>query len=117
MDIEFKAPTEEGVSIALTSGHTAFVSYDGTAIDKKFHREAIALGCYPSTMDKPEDLKSHDFNRAEAIGSAMEAMIKNADASDFTGNGSPDLRKLTARVGFKVAREEADSIWAEVSKG
>ena len=51
------------------------------------------------------------------IGEALQAAMKAGKPDDFKADGTPDLNALAKRVGFKVSREEADTVWAEVSKG
>lgn len=115
--MKFRSPTPEPVSVGLTSGHTAVVPPEGVELDEMFHREAIAKGCLPGTMsDVVATIQKPAFDRALVIGEALDAMIVSANPEDFTAAGKPDLNRLAAKVGFKVTRDEADAVWAEVSK-
>lgn len=114
--MNFRSHTGEDFPIALTSGHTCVVSVAGNPIDEMFWKEAVALGCLPADS-KAKSTAEPEFDRDLVIGTAIEEMITDADPDDFLGDGRPDLRKLNARLGFKVEREEADRIFAEVSKG
>lgn len=114
--MKFHSPTDEPVHIALTSGHTAVVGPQDTELDKIFHKEAIARGCLPEGTVSEEAPKNTGFDRKKVLTDAMNAMLEGADEGDFKADGTPNLNKLSERVGFKVSREEADAAWAEVSK-
>lgn len=116
--MKFRSPSEESVSVGLTSGHMAVVTAEGVELDAIFHREAIALGCIPEGVAAaPAGSNTKEFDRALVIGEALQAAITGGKPEDFKADGTPDLNALAKRVGFKVGREEADAIWAEVSKG
>jgi hypothetical protein len=115
--MKFHAPGDEPISVNLTSGHTFVVTPEGIETPQMFHREAIAKGCMPETVaQQPAKPAKSQFDRALVIGEAIEAMIAGKNPEDFTGTGKPDLRRLCAKTGFQVSREEADAVWAEVSK-
>ncbi len=115
--MKFRSTTGEDVFMSLTTGHTAIVGVELTELDKMFHKEAIARGCLPEGVaeDQAPDT-SGAFNRKEVIVNAINEMLDGGDEDDFTSTGKPDLRKLNAKVGFQVARNEADAIWEEISK-
>ena len=117
--MKFRAPSDEPVAVNLTSGHTFVVSPEGIEVPQMFHREAIAKGCIPVTSepDAVATLAKPQFDRALVIGEAIEAMIATKNPDDFNASGKPDLRRLCAKVGFQVTREEAGAVWAEVSQG
>lgn len=114
--MRFKSPTDKPVMLALLTGHTAVVGPEYADLDARFHREAIANGCLPAGVGIEEAEASPGFNRATAIKDAMEAMLNGSEEGDFTGDGKPDVRKLSARVGFTVERSERDALWAEFAK-
>ena len=116
--MNFRSPTDDSVSVALTTGHMAVVTPEGVDLDPVFHREAIALGCIPEgTSNTASVLEAKAFDRALVIGEALQAAMQAGKPDDFKADGTPDLNALAKRVGFKVSREEADTVWAEVSKG
>lgn len=43
-------------------------------------------------------------------------MIASGDKAAFTGDGKPSLVHLKAKTGFPVPREEADAVFAELTK-
>ena len=105
--------------IGLTSGHTLVIAADdeGTDVSKMFLREALARGAVPpGEQIDPDPAADTGFDRADVIRNALDDMLDGGAEDDFTADGRPNLRKLSARVGFQVARDEADKIWAEVSK-
>jgi hypothetical protein len=110
--MKFRSPTDQPVHLSLTSGHVAQVGAELTEIDPRFHREAIANGCIPEGVaDEKEQERTGNFNRAAEINKAIEAMLDGTDKNDFTGDGKPDTRALSKRVGFTVSREERDEAW------
>jgi hypothetical protein len=115
--MQFKAPGDKPVHIALVTGHTAVIDVEFGELDARFHREAIAHGCIPfgTAVEEPA-AKGATFDRRQVIIDAINAMLDGAAEGDFTGDGKPDLRKLSARVGFGVDRSERDSLFAEVTK-
>ena len=116
--MKFRSPTDENVSVGMTTGHMAVITPEGVELDAIFHREAVALGCIPEGTSAPASaLEAKAFDRALVIGEALQAAVDNGKPEDFKTDGTPDLNALSKRVGFKVGREEADAIWAEVSKG
>lgn len=114
MTKRFCSPTETPLHIALTSGHTAVVTPDGTDLDTMFHREAIARGALLTEGATAED-RTQVFNRQIVLRDTIQAMIVGKNKDDFTGDGKPNLVKLKAKTGFQVSREEADAVFAELS--
>ena len=115
--MRFKAPGNEPVFLSLTSGNTAVVGVDYTELEPMFHREAIAAGCLPFGVEAPAPVVAEPtFDRKKVITDAINAMLDGAEEGDFTGDGKPDVKKLSARVGFTVDRKERDALFAEVTK-
>lgn len=113
--MKFRSPTDQPLYVALTTGHTCVISPDGDEIDQMFHREAISRGAVPASVTDEKTPEGSGFDRKQVITDAMNAMLDSGAEDEFTNDGKPDLRKLSGRTGFKVARDEADAIWAEVS--
>lgn len=114
--MKFRSTTGYDVHLALTSGHTAVVTVEGNELDARFHKEAIAKGCLPQGVSEDAPVESQAFNRKDVIRKAIQDMLDGANEGDFTAAGKPDLRKLNARVGFTVPRDEADALFEEVSE-
>jgi len=114
MTKRFRSPSDTPLHVALTSGHTVVIPPEGIELDPMFHREAIARGAVLAEGATAED-QTQVFSRQLAIREAIAAMIAGKDKDDFTGDGKPNLVKLKAKTGFQVSREEADSVFAELS--
>jgi hypothetical protein len=115
--MQFKAPGDKPVHIALVTGHTALVGTEFGELDARFHREAIAQGCIPfGTAAEEPAAKGATFDRRQVILDAINAMLDGSDENDFTADGKPNVAKLSARVGFNVDRSERDALWAEAAK-
>lgn len=112
--MKFRSDSDQPVHIALVTGHTAIVTPEGNELDAVFHKEAIARGCIPEGIGQAPTTGA-EKTRKGVIVDALQAMLDGAAEDDFRADGKPDLRKLNARVGFSVAREEADAIFAEVT--
>lgn len=110
------APTEEAVSIGLTSGHMLVIERTGTDVPPMFRREAVARGCLTSPDEIVAPEGEANFDRKKVIGDAIRAMLDGDNEGDFKNDGTPNLNALQKRVGFAVQREEADAIFAEVSQ-
>ncbi len=110
------APTEEAVSIGLTSGHMLVIEHTGTETPMMFRREAISRGCVSSLEELEQVDAEKDFDRKKVIADAIKAMLDGDNEGDFKQDGTPNLKSLQTRVGFQVQREEADAIFKEVSE-
>jgi hypothetical protein len=115
--MRFKSPDGKNVHIALVTGHTAVVGADYAELDPRFHREAIARGCIPfGTAEEEPAAEGASFDRRQVILDAINAMLDGAEDGDFTGDGKPDVRRLSAKCGFTIDRSERDALWAEIAK-
>lgn len=116
--MKFKAPTDEAIHVALTNGHTCVIppedegNPDGVEIHAMFHREAIARGAIPAGVSLTPAVADNTPTRTAVITQALQQMLDGNEESDFKKDGTPDLNSLSRHVGFKVAREECDAIWA-----
>lgn len=113
--MKFRSTTGTDVHLSLTSGHSAVVTADGSELDQRFHREAIANGCLPDGIEESNEGHKPDFDRKQIISDALHAMLAGSDPEDFTKQGKPSMSKVNARVGFNVDRSEVDAIWEELS--
>jgi hypothetical protein len=110
---------EADCHIGLTSGHTMVVPHDkkGTEVIARFRAAAIAAGCLPVGMEPDEETEPTGFDRKRVIKQAIEKMLASDEDGLFTGDGKPNVLKLSARVGFTVDRSEANRVWDEMQKG
>jgi hypothetical protein len=107
---------EEPIHVALVTGHTAVITVEGTELDKMFHQEAMQRGAMLEGGVGSDDITVQARNRAITIKDALQAMRDGAAPADFTTAGKPDLRKLIAKLGFQVTRDEVDAYWEELSE-
>lgn len=114
--MKFRSPTDEPLHISLTSGHTAVVTVEGNELEPMFRREAIARGALTGEDVAPILGDGAPFDRKQVIADAINAMMDGDNEEDFNADGKPALRRLSARAGFQVEREEADSIFEELTK-
>jgi hypothetical protein len=113
--MKFRAPTDEPVHLALTTGHTCIITAEGIDIDPRFHRAAIAANCIPVGIEVPQEPPSdQSLDRAKALADGIRQMLDSDDDGMFTANGRPNATKLASIVGFKPDREEVDAAWAVV---
>lgn len=113
--MKFKSPSDEPLHIALTSGHSIVIEPEGTEVPALFQKEAVARGAFPVGIEEAAPLEGQTFDRAQTIKDAINQMLDGDEEENFTNDGKPDLRKLRAIVGFTVARDEADKLFAEVT--
>ncbi|MEK7425736.1 MAG: hypothetical protein AAB131_18075 [Actinomycetota bacterium] len=115
--MKFRSPTEQPIYMALTSGHTFVVGPESIEVPKLFHRQAVMEGCLPEGMDSlPKEDDTALATKQSLIEEAMRKMVAEANTDDFTNDGKPDTRKLSARVGFTVLKEERDAAWEVVGE-
>jgi hypothetical protein len=114
--MKFFSPTDEPIHVSLTSGHTAVVTAEGTELTEMFQREAVARGAILKDGDAAGDLRAQQLTRTLTIREALIAARDGNSQDAFKQDGTPDLRKLIGKLGFPVAREEADALWAEITK-
>jgi hypothetical protein len=120
-EMKFRSPTGTDIHVALTSGQTANVTTEGVELDPIFHREAIVRGCVPGTLADADQAALDGtpadpaFNRKETIAKALQAMLDGTNAEDFKQDGTPNLNRVSKRVGFQANRDEVAEVWAEIS--
>lgn len=114
--MKWYSPSGEEVHLALTSGHTAVIGAEPAEILDLFHREAAAAGCLPEGVKPETKGGAPAFNRRDVISTALQTMLDGGEEGDFKADGTPDLKRVQAKVGFKATREEVDSVWAELTK-
>jgi hypothetical protein len=114
--MKFRSPTAAAIYLALTSGHTHVIGPELAEVPQRFHRMAVAEGAIPEGMDSlPAGDDDGPPDKQALIKTAIEAMVAEADAGDFTADGKPHLSKLSAKAGFTVSRQERDEAWDALS--
>ena len=112
--MKFRSTSDQPLHVALTSGHTALITPEGTDVDAMFLREAVARGAVPMDADVSASTQTQMLSRQLSIKEALNTMLNGADKDDFTADGKPNLVRLKAKAGFAVTREEADTVFAEL---
>lgn len=112
--MKFRSPSDQPIHIALTTGHTAVITPEGVELDPMFHKEASARGAV--AFDDGSTATAPPVDRKASIAAALTGMLDGKDEDDFTADGKPNLNRLKAKVGFAVTREEADAVFAELTK-
>lgn len=112
--MKFRSPSDQPIHIALTTGHTAVITPEGVQLDPMFHKEASARGAV--AFDDSSITSAQPVDRKAAIAAALTAMLDGKAEDDFIADGKPNLHRLKAKVGFAVIREEADAVFAELTK-
>lgn len=113
--MKFFSPTDEKVHIALTTGHTAVITADGSELDKRFHKEAIARGCLPEGVEADKPAENTSFDRKAIIEKTLQSMVDGSDEKDFKADGTPNLKQVSTKAGFMVDRTEVEAIWSEMT--
>lgn len=113
--MKFRSTTGEPIHIALTSGRTALIGIEPTELEKEFHKEAIARGALPEGVEEDAPAVNTGFNRKQAIIDVLNAMADGDTEGDFNQDGTPALKRVNAKLGFTVSREEVHAAWAEVT--
>lgn len=121
--MKFRAPKNkpDGVYLALTSSHTFVIpaataeAPHGVDVPQRFHRHAVAEGCLPEGV--PDDVESDhvEDTKPMLIERAIRSMLDNPQEGDFTGDGKPNVTKLSAKCGFNVSAGERDAAWAAIA--
>lgn len=108
--MKFKSPTDQPVYIALLSGHSAVIGEDWRDLPLFMHREALAAGCITDNMDaetiaaKVDDAAPNDSDH-DILVRTIKAMMDNPADGDFTNADLPNLKHLSAKVGWTVSKE------------
>lgn len=112
--MKFRSPhADQPIHVALTTGHTACIPPEGVELDPMFHKEASARGAV--AFDDSTAIVMTPEVRKAAISAALKGMLDGAAEGDFTAEGKPNLLRLKAAVGFAVSRDEADSVFTELT--
>lgn len=118
MTLKFRAPDDkEEVHVSTTAGHAARVGKEWRELPAIMHKDAIAQGCITDNMTAesiaaaPKNA-SPQFSAADEIKKGIVAMLEENEPESFTKDKVPNLKKLSAKVGFNVDREQMQSVWA-----
>jgi hypothetical protein len=119
----FKSPTGEEIFLSLQPMYSVNIGSEWVEVPAMFHRMAMAHGCIRNDMSADAIKLMEDGSNIEQttneshediILAALKAMVADDNDDDFTSNGYPDLRKLRARTGFGVDRDDMLRIWEQM---
>jgi hypothetical protein len=105
-------------TLRSTKGRSiAFVKDEPTYVPPFMVPEVVAIG--GRAVDEDVDILPDDTEetpltpeqRAVAVREAIEKLVRRNERGDFTGSGLPDVRRLSAEVGFSVHSAERDKMW------
>lgn len=123
--IRFKSPTDDVLYVTTTTGACARIGPKWRELPVELHAAAIAAGAVTDNMDKAaaeqqrakvEAAPAEDApeDPAKLIHTAIIELIESSDEGAFDKKGFPDLKYLSARVGFNVEREQMLKVWHAV---
>lgn len=121
--MKFRAPTDQPIHLALTSGHTAVVTREPVELHAMFAKEAISRGCLPGNLTEEEAVliatggqaQDPGFVRLDKLIEGINKMLDSSDEANFTNDGRPRVDAVSKTVGFTVTREEVATAWEKVS--
>lgn len=95
----------------MLSGHAAVIGPEWREIPPFMHREALSAGCITDNMDEETinarmEASKPDKSKHEILVDAIKSMMLNPKPGDFTGAELPNLKRLSALVGWTVNKEE-----------
>ena len=109
-------------TIASTLGHVIFFPKNTpTYAPSALHREVMEAGGIPEgEMEDPRNPvestavpePTDPIKRGEDIQAAIEMIATRNASADFTANGAPHVKALTAMLGWKPSNNERDVQWA-----
>lgn len=125
----------ETIRLASTSGDILLIGSEFVEIPAHMEAEAYAKGCVSEEIynsiraDIENDSAAADIaaqtalvsgtlteeQRVAAIKTAINAMLDSNEEGNFTAQGLPHLKKLSALAGFTVSKEEMEAVWTSVS--
>lgn len=101
-----------------------FVKNEPTFVPQDMHKAALAIGAEAvgAKLDVLEDdpatkLAPQGAEREAAIVTAIQMMVEENTAGDFTANGRPNIKRIEALVDFDIDSEERDAVWAKIKAG
>lgn len=115
-------------TVASVHGHAiSFVKDQPTFVPPDMHREVLELGAEPAeamAVDPRDPVPvngiiepTDPLKRGEDIHAAIELITTKNAREDFTGNGAPHVKALTAILGWKPTNNERDVQWTRFQTG
>lgn len=115
--MKFRSPSDQPVILGLVSGHMATVTPEGTELEPRFRRKAIAEGCIPmgiGDVDVPVRTEPV-FDRTSAIREALIKMIEDGREEDFNSHGRPNPIRVRELIGINVESAEVHAVFDKMT--
>ena len=113
--MKLRSPTDTPVHVSLTSGHTMLIGPEPIEVENRFMRKALILVCLREG-EQPEQAEARaEKTKHDLIVAGIQLMMAGDEPADFNNDGTPDLRRLSKRVGFDVSRDERDAAWKSIA--
>ena len=133
--MRFRSRSDNDVArLTSTSGHIVLVGQEFVEVPQHMEAEAYANGCVSEELynsikadmargalaggeGKGVQLPSGvtDEARPEVIRRGILEMLDGKEEGAFTAAGLPNLKVLSGKCGFQVAKDEMESAWGEIS--
>jgi len=122
------APDGSPIHVTLPDGRRCIIGIEPRPIPPAFYRAAQRAGAFADSMPTKAQMRGPEVPPgADPLGRVrlIEGMVRKAyqDTSGseefenaFTPNGVPDIKWLSAKLGFQITASERDLAWAVVSK-
>lgn len=103
--------------------HFRFVKGEATEIPAKFVQLALNIGAEAVAEARAEadaiqaetDKEVlEEARRAQKLRKAIEEMVDRNHSGDFTAGGRPNLKRLSALVGFDPDRDEVEKVFDDL---
>lgn len=113
----------QGVRLALTSGHVTHVGTEWQPLDERFHSAALEAGCevdkgiIPAAKEiKPQASPDAVTNTDDTsvIREALKRMLERDVQGDFTADNLPNLKVLAREAAIPVDKELAYRVFREL---
>ena len=140
--MRFRSRSDNDVArLTSTSGHIVLVGQEFVEVPQHMEAEAYSNGCVSEEIynsikadmakgalatgeggdAKPAGgikLPSGDVtqeDRSAVIRQAIQGMLDGGEEGAFTAAGLPNLKVLSGKCGFQVAKDEMEAAWGEIS--
>ena len=134
--MKFRSRSDSEVArLASTTGHIILVGQEFVEVPQHMESEAYANGCVseelynsikadiakgaltggatPAGITLPAGAGQDD--RLTVIRQAIQGMLDGGEEGAFTAAGLPNLKVLSGKCGFQVAKDEMEAAWGEIS--
>lgn len=116
MKLYYPGPGERRV-VLPDSGHVAIVGQEPRELPPFMHAAAMAAGCLPEGVEKPQGLVEAPPARTdEALRAHLIAIADAAEPGTVDDEGRPFPDAVRARVGYHVTDTRVYQLWALIEQ-